>query len=171
MSKPLPSALVGQPLSIARHAANMLNLQFGEVTRKGDRSWGILALHVQASWRLVRGSEILVGSSDRWNPVKEVTDWDAWYESPHPSREDVFWESYMGGIDSVTDSFEGKMPPATVVAVEEKPTGDLFVSFSDGARLEVYGCGTDDEFWRLFETLTETRHYVVGTEVEDSEDS
>ncbi len=158
-----PSALVGQPLSIVRHAANVLNLHFGEVTRTHNQSWGQYAIHVQATWRLLRDSKILVGSSDRWNPVEEVSDWDAWYESPHPSREDVFWESFIGGVDPVTHSFEGEMPAVTVIAVDENRIGDLVIGFSDGSKLEVYGCGTDDEFWRLFEPREDTPHYVVGT--------
>lgn len=158
--------LVGQPLSIVRHAANMLGLHFGEVTRTQHQSWGLYAVHIQATWRLVRDSKILVGSSDRWNPVEDVSDWDAWYKSPHPSREDAFWESFIGGVDSATNSFEGETPSVTVVAVTENPIGDLVIGFSDGSNLEVYGCGTDNEFWRLFEPRHDTPHYVAGTEAE-----
>jgi hypothetical protein len=164
MSFPHINNLVGLPLSVVRHAVDMLNLQFGEITREAGESWGQYALHIQAPWRLVKNSQILVGRSDRWNPTEEISDWDAWYEFPHPNREDSFWEKFMGGIDPVTNSFEGSRPSVIVESVVEHSTGDLSLRFSDSSTLEVFGCGTNNEFWRLLEPGRETNHYVVGTE-------
>jgi len=164
MKKPNTKELIGLPLSVVRHAASMLNLQFGDITREGNKSWGQLALHIQAPWRLIDGTKLLIGKDDRWNPIGEVEEWDQWYEDPHPSREDQFWEEFIGGIDHVTKSFEGKSPRVCVRSVQENEIGDLDIVFSNGYHLQVYGCGTDDEFWRLLDPGCETDHYVVGTE-------
>ncbi|MBI5062831.1 MAG: hypothetical protein HZB87_05040 [Desulfatitalea sp.] len=164
MSTPKPENLIGLPLSVVRHATDLLNLQFGQITRKGTRSWGQYALHIQAPWRIIDNNKILVGRADHWNPVEEITDRDKWYESPHPSLEDKFWEEFIGGIDPITNSFEGKSPRISVRLVKENSIGDLNIEFSNGFQLQVFGCGTDDEFWRLLEPGRGTDHYVIGTE-------
>lgn len=166
MNAPTPQDLVGKCLSIARHAGDMLNLHFGEIVRKDGKSWGELALHIQAPWRIRRGNEILVGCRDRYNPVNEIEDWDAWYESPHPSREDSFWLSYLGRKDPVTNSFETDSNLVTVVSVAVTEIGELTVEFDDGSLLEVFPCGTDDEFWRLLWHQPGCDHHVVELSAE-----
>jgi len=163
MNTPEIKELVGMPLSIVRHAASMLNLQFGEVEREGDKSWGQYALHIQAPWRVINGTNLLIGSEDHWNPAKEIDDRDQWYENPHPSLEDQFWEKFIGGIDSLTNSFEGKTPKVKVKSICEERIGDLTIKFDNGYQLQTFGNGIDNEFWRLLQPGLETEHYVVGT--------
>ena len=155
--------IVGLPLSVVRRAADLLNLQFGEITRDGGRAWGLYALHIQAPWRLVRQSKLLLGKSDYWNPSGEVEDWDQWYEFPHPSLEDEFWREFIGGIEPAAGSFETDSPRFWVRSVHQSAIGDLDIEFSDGYHLQVFCCGIDNEFWRLLEPGRGTDHYVVGT--------
>lgn len=108
-----------------------------------------------------RGHSILVGRNDRWNPIDEIEDLNAWHQSPHPSREDYFWLDFMGRRDQLTRSFECDSDSVMVVSVAETEIGDLTLEFSDGTFLEVFACGTDDEFWRLIETRGDTEHYVA----------
>ena len=74
MEKPAPTLtqLVGLPLKISRHAANMLVLHFGSICRSvgkhGPESYGDLALHVQCPWRVRAADKLLFGSADRWRP-------------------------------------------------------------------------------------------------------
>ena len=161
MGAPRPKNLIGMRLSIARHAADMLNLQFGDITRENDKSWGELALHIQAPWRMRKGVTILIGRNDRWNPVDEIEDWDSWYQSPHPNREDYFWLDFMGRRDEATKSFECDSDSVAVRSALETEVGDLTLEFDDGTLLEIFGCGTDDEFWRLLRPGDESEHYVI----------
>ena len=158
--------LVGLPLKISRHAANMLVLHFGKVRRSvgkhGPESYGDLALHVQCPWRVSSGDALLFGSADRWNPVGEVKDWDAWWESPHPSKEDQGWEQLLGGTDAATCSFESPGDSLVVTEVCPGACGDLRIEFSSGITLDIFGNDGSHELWRLLEPGSESAHLVTS---------
>ena len=172
MEKPAPTLtqLVGLPLKISRHAANMLVLHFGSICRSvgkhGPESYGDLALHVQCPWRVRAADKLLFGSADRWRPAEgvEVEDWDAWWESPHPNREDRGWQRLLGGEDLATDSFECPDDSILVIEVHESAIGDLRIVFSSGIAIDIFANGNDHEFWRLLAPRDQSDHLICSSE-------
>jgi hypothetical protein len=175
MEKPAPTLtqLVGLPLKISRHAGNMLVLHFGRIRRstgaRGPESWGDLAIHVQCPWRVTAAGNLLFGSADRWRPAEgvEVEDWDAWWESPHPNREDRGWERLLGGKDEATRSFECPDNSILVTEVHASGIGDLKIVFSSAIVLDIFANGSDHEFWRLLAPADHSDHLVCPSEAEN----
>lgn len=175
MEKPAPTLaqLVGLPLKVARHAASMLVLHFGEIRRStgahGPVSYGDLAIHVQCPWRISAGGKLLFGSADRWRPIEgvEVEDWDAWWESPHPNREDQGWERLLGGRDEATRSFECPDDSILVMEVHPSDIGDLKITFSSAVTLNIFANGSDHEFWRLLAPGNQSEHLICSSEQEN----
>jgi hypothetical protein len=160
MSKPRLNQLVGKPLAIARHAADMLVLHFGEIRREKNKSWGELALHVQSPWRFVLSQNTFFGKDDRYSPIKKVANWDKWYQEPHPNLEQACWLGLLGKIDFSTKSIEATKPSLIVKDVEETHAGDLTIQFKNGFKFQTFACGTKTEFWRLFIPGLNKRHLV-----------
>lgn len=171
---PKLSQLIGLPLKISRHAANMLVLHFGKIRRSvgkyGPESFGYLALHVQCPWRVSSGDELLFGSADRWHPIAEVKDWDAWWESPHPSKEDAGWEKLLGGTDASTNSFEAPRDSLVVTEVRPGVFGDLRIVFSSGVVMDVFANDGNHELWRLLEPGNDSAHLVTSAKHRDEKE-
>src|SRR5437016_8183319 len=87
--EPTLRVLVGQPLWGSKRAADMEMFAFGQRIEdrglQGQRMYrGEFALHVQCAWRFRRGTQILVGSRDVYDPFDsgsepqslEDFDWD-----------------------------------------------------------------------------------------------
>jgi hypothetical protein len=166
--------LIGSPLKISRHAENMLILGFGEVVRgigrRGHRiSYGDFALHIQSPWRVLQNNKLIVSSADRWNPVNEIDDWDEWYNNPHPSIENIAWKQLLGSTDKSTSSYEALHNELVVDKIALEPIGDLRVFIRGGYVLEIFACGNNNEYWRLFEPKKDTEHLVFPAEHDEDE--
>src|SRR5262245_34261091 len=75
MSNPRPTAaeiesrlspLIGKRLSIARRAADMRVLHFGDVRAVDEGTVGEFALHIQCPWRIDGPEGIVTGRTDLW---------------------------------------------------------------------------------------------------------
>jgi hypothetical protein len=151
--------LVGQPFNRGMRAADMEMFEFGEerpwIDKLGrNRMNGDIELHVQASWRIVRGDRIVAGYSDYRDP-------------PDGIEREAFDRTRGDRIrrDELLDAFHAERadPRRSVRSVDVRPTGDLTITLDDGSRLELRpdSTGIHDEYWRLF-TPGGPRDVVVG---------
>jgi len=118
-------------------------------TRKGEpiilSEW---ALHIQCTWRIVGALGIVVGLGDLYKPAVgdpdlDPDDYD--YEGPVPNRRDV----------RLATLFEARQSsPLMVASCTADEVGGFRLMLSDGFRLEVFPCDSDEspenEHWRLF---------------------
>ena len=67
--------IVGAKFNSIRRAADMLCLDLGEdiIDDKGN-CYSQYSLHIQTSWRFVKGNEIILGSRDFYLPQDEALD-------------------------------------------------------------------------------------------------
>ena len=154
------ATLIGLPLQDTqpRRAADMAMFNFGPLREWVDkygrpRKSGDVWLHVQASWRMIVGVRIVVGSGDYWDPPSGVDPNDFDPREARVNRQDELVAAFH--VD--------RSAPRSVASVETHPTGDLRITFDDASRLEIQpdSIGPRDEYWRLF--LKGGPHLVVGT--------
>lgn len=151
--------LVGLPLSVARRAADMLTVQFGEMRRVERGSVGEWALHVSGAWRLEGPGGIVTGHADVWESA-EPRPPEGWTWDDGPNRRDRRMLETLGA----PDEFGGARNVTGLLCVESvraSPYGDLRMALSGGYRLRIFP-DTEDEAWRLFaHQPDDARHFVV----------
>jgi hypothetical protein len=153
--------LVGLSLRYAGRASNLFWLGFGEkilVTRRGkNEELAEYALHIQCSWRIVKGNKILVASRDFYSPRTGLEDENEEFEwdIQGNNRFDERIESFIVGINEHT----------IVERVDSDEVGGLKIFLSQGYLLEVFPDTSEDdeysEFWRLFNRKEDSPHFVV----------
>lgn len=142
------SILIGKPLWRCTRAADMACFQFGNRHKRkaphgDDCEVGDYALHVQCSWRIIRGDEILVGKEDL-------------YEPQDPAGADVVFDWRKGNLQDarIGKLFADGRRQFTVVGTALRAGGELDILFDDELRLEVFPNSSlqthDMEHWRLF---------------------
>jgi hypothetical protein len=161
------SVLLGKRLAIWRRAANMLVLHFGQVTRKGDKSWGEYALHVQSPWRLLKDGAIFAGLSDLYSPREQTSDfdWDKWYEDADWPDSLLEYQllSVLKGTDPVSRSLENTTDHFLVEKVQASDIGDAKLYLSGGYIWECFPDCLEGEHWRMLDTA-KRKHFVVSGE-------
>jgi len=147
--------LVGYPLTRTTRASTMECLKFGEysvVDRRGDLyNIGKIGLHLQCAWRITRGRETVVGSSDLFA---------AELEQP----EDFDWEQFGNYRDRALEKIIESKPTVQAVEADEwggfqMKVGEYHVSvFPESGKRDEY-----TEYWRLlFNAEAPPRQVVVS---------
>jgi hypothetical protein len=145
-------ALVGTRLTGLGRAASLQWFEFtGEA---GARQ----ALHVECSWRLVRGTQILVGRIDYFRGATAEIDAGESPDEVGSRWRDIRNEHVRGLIGA------GWM----VQRVDADDLGSISVWFADGTRLEIFPDASHAqhdawESWRIFALGPDSAHFVVGS--------
>lgn len=181
--------LVGQPLQYVHRSADLVTIGIGEMMAfdhrilgkdedghllKGKKELAKYALHIQARFRFSMGDNILIASSQIFQPTHAVTTAASFDFSTFP------WESFdydvQGGnrFDEFASSFFTKNSPVQFVVqnVSVNALGDLKVQFTEHLCLEVFSdTAEQDENWRFFENgNSKANHLVItGTDLDLSE--
>jgi hypothetical protein len=141
------SVLEGLPMWGSTRVVDMEIFKFGQRTEGIDRQGratavGDHALHVQCSWRILRGDQTVVGYRDEFDP-----------ESSSIGQRDRLLRELLQGRALVVDS------------VEVEPGGFIAMRFLDGMRLEVLpdrseAASMPAEHWRFLSPGSEEPHLV-----------
>ena len=156
--------LVGLRLAIARLAADMRVLHFGEVRAGAGGTVGDIALHIQCPWRIEGPKGVVTGRSDLWTPspaarTKPDFDWDKWtYDDGNLQDEKI--ARLLGGYDPITRSHVNLTGKLKVLAVLAERLGGASISLSGGFQLVIWPAGASGEHWRIFRPEAR-RHFVV----------
>lgn len=164
MDNPI-SMLIGKPLWRCTRTADTACFHFGnrhqrKTFRGDDCEVGDFALHIQCSWRIIRGDEILVGKEDLYEP------------DPAASNPVFDWKKANLQDARVRKLFADNQRQFTVVGTALRSGGELDILFDDELRLEVFPNSSlqtrDMEHWRLFspsepsESNSKTPHLVFS---------
>ena len=142
------SILIGKPLWRCTRAADMACFQFGGRNKRSrdgkEFEVGDYALHVQCSWRIIRGDEILVGREDLFEPEEPAHNVESYFDWQKANLQDARLKSlFMDGNRQFA-----------VVGTALRAAGNLGILFDDELRLEVFPDSSvrrdDMEHWRLF---------------------
>lgn len=156
------SPLVNLPLAIARDAGTMKNFQFGTVRPhpSGKGTVGDFALHVQCSWRIVKGDRIMTGSADYYQPAAEGEELNLEDRKLGNLQRKRLLE-LLGNYDDETRSHINKSLALNVTGVRADRFGGLDLTLSGGVSLQVFPNGSLSEDWRFFAPGTEDPHLVL----------
>jgi hypothetical protein len=153
--------LVGLPIAIARRAANMRVLHFGEVVEIPNGSLGEYALHLKCAWRIEGPEGIVTGRRDLYEPVGPVADYDSWdYEEGNLQDRRV--QELLQGYDERTRSEVNATGLLVVERVSADDFGGFALSLTGGCRLVVFPDGSVDESWRLLQRDRSIPHVVFA---------
>ncbi len=149
--------LLGKALWTCRRAADIATFQFGRRIQVKDyygreSESGEYAMHIQCSWRIVRGGSVIVGSGDLYYPadteddsVPENFDWER-----DPNRRDNLLQSLFN---------DGSL---TVSDVHVGTAGTCRFEFEEDTSLEIFpNDSLPHEHWRLFATQGVGREVVI----------
>jgi len=144
--------LIGLRLSAARRAADLRNLQFGELRPVEGGSVGNYALHIQCPWRIDGPEGIVTGRSDLWSSPDpdELIDPDTWDYDKRENLQDVLINSLLGDHDRLI-----------VESVHGDNYGGAAIHLSGGYRVVLFPAGTRGENWRIFRPGIDEPHFVV----------
>jgi hypothetical protein len=157
------SVLIGLPLTIARRAASMRVLHFGEVSDFEDGTVGEFALHIQCPWRIEKDNQIVTGSSDLSKPIKAKKGFDRknWDYHRDGNLQDKRIEELLAGYNPENQNIIGSHPDHIVKSIDADDFGGLIIEFAGNFRLILFINGTDTEFWRFFRPKVNKPHFVV----------
>ena len=168
------SVLIGLPLSIARRAADMLNLQFGSVReidiklgkRVGKKGTvGEFALHVQCPWRIDGPDKIVTGRWDLFRTAETGESFDSDDNTCYEfgmSLQDKKIGELLQGFEPITGSYANVTNSLIVETVDADNFGGATICLSGGYRLVLFPSGSMGEAWRLFQPGTSEKHVVVS---------
>jgi hypothetical protein len=156
--------LVGLPLSSVARVVDLATFGFGRlIERQGRRPGRVpeFRLHIQETWRVTHGGEVLLGYGDwHYPPRGSAIGYDDFVEQDEDRnhRDDLADDWLAHGVDA-----------HVVVECRGTEAGDLSISFADGCLLETFanqasrGGNGDDEFWRLLspDPTGDRPHFVV----------
>lgn len=146
--------LVGTRLTNTGSAAD---LQWFTFSRANELD---LSLHVSCPWRVTLRSRILLGDDDYRRPASPDTpEWE--YESGTISSR---WRHVQ--TDAVREMLGAGLD---VLTVQSSAMGDFAIQCEQGLMLEAFPTASrashdETEYWRMFETHSESPHFVVGTD-------
>ena len=144
------------PVSSIGRASDMLWIGFGDsipcVNYRGEAvNRPEMALHVQAPWRIVSGSTVLLAQHDIYQPKDPI------------ERDDSFcWD--IGGnnrFDAKAGNWLADRIPLNPESWEIGPCFDLRITFANQDRLEIFSLTTDEtECWRILYPSRDQAHLV-----------
>ena len=147
----------------------MIVLHFGPVKRVGRGSVGRYGLHIQCPWRLEGSDGVLTGRSDLWTRMDPAAyQDDSWDYDIHPNLLDSRLNEILGR-DEI-----GNIPVNSawkVVAIVADKFGGIQLRFRGGRRLTVFPSGSDGEHWRLLGPGSGKKHFVVGHQGIEEDDT
>ena len=152
------SILIGERLNYLGRAANMLDIGFGDdvehITLRGEKhEVSRFVMHVQTSWRLIKGQEIVLGSYDFYTPRNDLTI-DEFYDTEFGNS--LFDETSKKMNDSIVDN------PIQITGIEANDMGDAVIFMNNEHRLEIFvNASGDVESWRFFRMDDHSEHFVV----------
>jgi hypothetical protein len=168
------SVLIGLPLSIARRAADMLNLQFGsvrEIDMKLGKSVGKkgtvgeFALHVQCPWRIDSPDKIITGRGDLFRIAETGEPFDSDDNTCYKfgmSLQDKKIGDLLQDFDPIIGSYANVTKSLIVEAVDADNFGGVIIYLFGGYRLVLFPSGSVGEDWRLLQPGTSEKHVVVS---------
>lgn len=136
----------------------MACFQFGgrhkRTTSRGEECVvGDYALHVQCSWRITRGDEILVGKEDLYQPEDGIK---------HAVDDYFDWQKHNLQDARVRSLFADNQRQFAVVGTALRAAGELDILFDDELRLEIFPNSSirtpQREHWRLFAPSVDPDH-------------
>ena len=117
---------------------------------------GEYSLHLQCSWRVVRGGEIVVASGDQYFPADEDADWITFDPETAESRLDHRVQSWI-------ESHPGY--PVCAGEIRSDSFGGFELPFEGGSKLQVFPnyslTSADSELWRIFRQDSEDSDFVM----------
>jgi hypothetical protein len=151
--------LIGQPLWSSGRAADLEWFHFGQRrtvkgTRGDTKEVGEYALHVQCTWRIRHGDQVVVGGRDLYYPPEQSDD----------LIEDFEWDVQGANRRDkrIAELFQNETRQFLVLEVEVGEAGAFTVIFDDAHALDVFPDDSlGDEHWRIFKPSTEEPHFVV----------
>jgi hypothetical protein len=157
--------LAGMKLSIWRRAANMLNIQFGEIKKLDRGSVGEWAMHAQCPWRLMNGDLIVTGNNDLYEPAKpgKRFNWNKWYDEATwtDNKMESIVHRTLGGYDRRTRSIVNIGRKFIVSSIKITKCGDCTILFTHGWKLQFFANGVTGERYRFINHSTKN-HFVFG---------
>ncbi len=134
-------------------AADMLTIQFGEertVTRKkGPRTVGQMALHIQSPWRIAKNGSVVVGQQD-------------YFAADGEDEIHAVWDAVHQLLPDASSEPLG-VPTMRTVTID--PPAGILMRLDKDLTIQVFPCAgmtaRDTEAWRLFEPDQDNRHFVV----------
>lgn len=160
------TVLVGQPLWSSGRAADLEWFEFGgrrtvKDSRGEEREVGDYALHVQCTWRIRCGNQVVVASRDLYSPPEETDD----------RPEDFNWDVQGGNRRDrrIAELFQNETRVFSVQKVEAGEVGAFTITLDQGYALDVFPDDSQSgEHWRFFKPYRGEPHFVVtGNGVQD----
>ena len=125
------------------------------VTSRGQtKEVGEYSLHVQCSWRITRGDEVVVGNRDLYYPPQEAD------EVP----ENFNWEAIGSNRRDkrIAALFQNETRQYLVRFIEVGEAGSFRILLDNDYAIEVFPDDSlSDEHWRIFRPHMEEPHFVV----------
>jgi hypothetical protein len=151
--------LIDKPLWSSGRAADLAWFQFGgRRTVKGLRGdakeMGEYALHIQCAWRIRRGDQVVVGSSDLYVPPEESAD--------RPENFDWDVQGATRRDKRIAELFQNETRQFLVKRILIGEAGSFTIVLDSEYALEVFPDDSlGDEHWRIFAPSSEVSHFVV----------
>ena len=153
--------LIGNKFTQTTRSGNMECLKFGFKTNNRNQNIGEFGLHIQTEWRIINETEILVGSSDLFEPNSEN----------HPEKE---FDFESGNLRDEKLKNVLRLNNLIVSEILTDKIGGLNIKFENKTELQIIPTNSINseynEFWRLIDNRKpESKHIVsriTGTENE-----
>jgi hypothetical protein len=163
--------LLGLPLSGAGHAGDMRIFSFGELrpSRRGNGLVGAYAVHIQCSWRLTDGDQLVTGYFDYHIGADGESEPDRG-DARRGNRQQVRLEAFFGDYDETRHILVDRSGRFVVTSIEADRYGSVDIGLNGGeACLRILSDSSAMEHWRFFSTeLEDSPHFVVtGGEIEE----
>jgi hypothetical protein len=152
--------LIGEPLWSSGRAADLEWFQFGQRRTVKDfrgnvKEVGEYALHVQCTWRIRRGDQVVVGSRDLYVPAEESDD--------PPKDFDWIAQGANRRDKRIAELFQNETRQFLVQQVEVGEAGRFTIILDDEYALDVFPDDSlSNEYWRIFKPYAKEPHFVVS---------
>lgn len=151
--------LVNKRIRRVYRAAAMGTIGFGDVVKIENKKYGMLdvpiyALHIQCSFRIRQGTNIIISNLDMFEPKEANVNYDEfdW---------DIFGNNlYDACAEKLNQMFDDN--EIYVIAVDISEIFDLKITLSNKYIIEIFvNAPKDEEAWRFFGRECDGSHFVV----------
>ncbi len=153
--------IIGAKFHSIHRCLDMLCFNLGNELKDGDGgAYSEYALHIQTSWRFVRGDEILLASRDIYLPQNEALDNGDYDFDEQSTQKEITATSSI--FDVAIHDFAKHFRGATVKGFTINPLGDLHIDFTNGVYFETFTPSMRKcEEWRFIPHGEEEQQFVV----------